>query len=598
MDSRRMLPLAALALLCAVMAAPPQAVAGAQGYAPLSSHAGCAGSSFDPADEPPFGGQILALSAPLPPAARPAGFELTAGQATAIATQAMPPTGSVRRFDTRTRTGPDSIRQWQVDYFDPAGKDVGQVVIDDAGRCVVEKWTGTQIDTKLARGYRGAVAGKVNRWWIWLPLCLLFLAPFVDPRRPLRLIHLDLLALLGFSASLFFFNKAKIELSVGLVYPVLAYVFLRMLIAGFRPTESRDKLLPFAPRRLLVVGIVALVAFHTVYVAKEGKVIDVGLAGVIGADRLTHGDDVYGEGASSGMPIRGDVYGPVNYLAYVPFELALPWSGHWDDVSAARAAALGFELLTALALYLLGCRLWSPWPLRWWQVNTFRAAPRGPTDEARTLGIALAYAWLAYPFTMYTLGSSFNDGLVAFLVVCCVLAASAPTRGVGSALAGLTKFGPLILAPLFAAGNGDRRPRQLALFAIAFLVTAAVVTIPLLPDGGFRELYDRSLGYQASRGSPFSVWGQAPSLHALQTVTKVVAVALAVVFFFVPRRRSTVQLAALGAALLIAVQVTANHWFYPYAVWFAPLVLVAVFAQRRGPEPGIHRDLRATGRHL
>jgi hypothetical protein len=35
--------------------------------------------------------------------------------------------------------------------------------------------------------------------------------------------------------------------------------------------------------------------------------------------------------------------------------------------------------------------------------------------------------------------------------------------------------------------------------------------------------------------------------------------------------------------------VTANHWFYPYAVWFAPLVLVAVFAQRRGPEPAIQR---------
>jgi hypothetical protein len=76
------------------------------------------------------------------------------------------------------------------------------------------------------------------------------------------------------------------------------------------------------------------------------------------------------------------------------------------------------------------------------------------------------------------------------------------------------------------------------------------------------------------------------------------AVALAVAFFFVPRKRSTVQLAALGAVLLIAVQLTAKHWFYPYAVWFAPLMLVAVFAQRRGPEPVIHRDLRATGRHL
>jgi hypothetical protein len=547
--------------------------------APAAARA-CGSGSFDPADQPPFGGEASVLSTPLAPSSRPEGFELTAGQATALATGALVPDGSVRRFEARTRTGPGSVRQWQIDYFDPTGTDVGQVLIDDPGRCVLEKWTGTQVDTELARGYRGAVAGKVNRWWIWLPLCVLFLAPFIDPRRPLRLIHLDLLALLAFSASLFFFNKARIELSVGLVYPVLAYLFVRMLVAGFRPTDRRDRLLPIAPRGLLVAGIVALVASHTAYVATEGKVIDVGLAGVIGADRLTDGEDVYGEGASSGMPIRGDVYGPVNYLAYVPFEAAFPWSGEWDDVPAARAAALGFELLTALALFGLGRRL--------------RAGAEGST-----LGIALAYAWLAYPFTMYTLGSSFNDGLVALLVVCCLLVVtSAPARGAASALAGLTKFGPLILAPLFAPGNGDRRPRSLVLFAAGFLVAAAVVTLPLLPDGGFRELYDRSLGYQASRGSPFSVWGQAPSLDFLQTVAKVGAVVLAAAFFFVPRRRDTVQLAALGAVLLIAIQVTANHWFYPYAVWFAPFVLVAVFAQRRGPEPIVRRGHHPTAPHV
>jgi len=403
---------------------------------------------------------------PLKPGARVPRHQLTPGQATAIATGALTPTGSVRRFETRARAAAGLPQQWQVDYFDAGGSDVGQVVIDDAGACVVEKWTGTQVDTKLARGYPGAVSGDVNHLWIWLPLCVLFLAPFVDPRRPLRLIHLDLLALLGFSVSLAFFNHAKIEASVALVYPLLAYVFLRMLIAGLRPVETRDRLLPLAPRGLLVAGIVALVAFHTIYVAKEGKVIDVGLAGVIGADRIVKGDDVYGPGASSGMPIRGDVYGPVNYLAYVPFEQAFPWSGNWDEVSAARAAALGFELLTALALFALGRRVRS-----------------GP--EGTTLGISLAYAWLAFPFTMYTLGSSFNDGLVAFLVVCCLLVLSSPpARGAASALAGLTKFGPLILAPLFAAGHGERRLRPVILFAIAFLATAAVVTIPCSPTEG------------------------------------------------------------------------------------------------------------------
>ena len=90
----------------------------------------------------------------------------------------------------------------------------------------------------------------------------------------------------------------------------------------------------------------ALVAFHTVDVAHEGKVIDVGLAGVIGADRPSRAMRSMAREPCPGMPIRGDVYGPVNYLAYVPFEQAFPWSGKWDEVSAARAAALGFELLT------------------------------------------------------------------------------------------------------------------------------------------------------------------------------------------------------------------------------------------------------------
>jgi hypothetical protein len=575
MQSRRMrLPLAALIAL-AGFAATPAAACGS-GEVPA-----------DPADQPPFdGGRPYRLFVPPSETQPPPGFSLDAQRVAGIATASVGGelAGRAQRVRVRTRLGDNGRNQWQVDYYEADGHDVAEIVIDDSTGDLVEKWTGAQVDTKLARGYQGAVAGKVNRWWIWLPLCVLFLAPFVDPRRPLRLIHLDLLALLGFSVSLFFFNKAEIGLSVGLVYPVLAYVFLRMLLAGFRPLERRDRLLPVAPRGLLVVGIVALVAFHTAYVATEGKVIDVGLAGVIGADRLTHGEDIYGEDFSQGLPpssdIRGDVYGPVNYLGYVPLELAFPWSGRWDSVPAARAATLGFELLTALALFGLGRRL-------------------RPGTEGFTLGVGLAYAWLAYPFTMYTLGSSFNDALIALLVVCCLLVvSSAPARGASSALAGLTKFGPLILAPLFAAGNGERRTRPLVLFALAFLLTAAVVTIPLLSDGGFRELYDRSLGYQASRGSPFSVWGQAPSLHPLQTVTKVAAVALAIALFFMPRLRSTVQLAALAAALLIAIQVTANHWFYPYAVWFAPLVLVAVFAQQRGPEPSLRARPRAAATHV
>ena len=39
-------------------------------------------------------------------------------------------------------------------------------------------------------------------------------------------------------------------------------------------------------------------------------------------------------------------------------------------------------------------------------------------------------------------------------------------------------------------------------------------------------------------------------------------------------------MAALGAALLIALQLTMHHWFYLYIVWFYPLLLVAMACWR------------------
>ena len=100
-----------------------------------------------------------------------------------------------------------------------------------------------------------------------------------------------------------------------------------------------------------------------------------------------------------------------------------------------------------------------------------------------------------------------------------------------------------------------------------------------------REFYDRTLGYQASRGSPFSVWGLAPSLDFLQPVARALAVALAFAVAFYPRFKTPVQIAALACAVTIAVQLTANHWFYFYVVWFLPFALVASFASQSEVSP-------------
>ena len=120
-----------------------------------------------------------------------------------------------------------------------------------------------------------------------------------------------------------------------------------------------------------------LVGFRVALNVVDSNVIDVGYAGVIGADRIADGDPLYGDGFSNDVE-RGDTYGPVTYLAYLPFEQALPWSGRWDDLPAAHGAALAFDLITLFGLVLLGRRLRSG-------------------REGRELGLALGFAWAFLP---------------------------------------------------------------------------------------------------------------------------------------------------------------------------------------------------------
>ncbi len=480
-------------------------------------------------------------------------YESSAREVTRIAWRADKVQAERREGPLRPNAYTNGAGRWQVSFFRD-GKEVAQVQIDDRTGAVLEQWTGYQVAWTMARGGEGAFGRTLNAPYVWLPLCALFLLPFLDFRRPFRLLHLDLLVLLGFGASHVFFNGGEIGLSVPLVYPVLLYLLVRMLLAGFRPRERPGRLVPHCPLTLLAVGLIFLAAFRVGLNVADSNVIDVGYAGVVGADRIVDGDQLYGDGFSDDVE-RGDTYGPLNYLLYVPFEQTFAWSGAWDDLPAAHATAIVIDLLVIGGLLLLGRRL-----------RTGR--------EGWALGLALAYAWTAYPYTAFVLESNSNDALVALACVG-ALAVSAPwARGVVLGLGTAAKFAPLALAPLFAR-------RSPLVFGAALVLTLVVLTAPFVPDAGLRELYDRTLGYQLSRPSPFSVWGQADSLSWLHTAVKVGAAALAVAVAFRPRAPDARQLAALGAAVLIALQLAATHWFYLYVVWFLPFVLVALFAFQR-----------------
>ena len=452
---------------------------------------------------------------------------------------------------------PDGQGQWDVYFFRGTSEPLLAIVTDRTGR-LSQVWTGWQVKWEIARGYPGAFGKIVNAWFVWIPLCLLFLLPFFDPKDPFRLLHLDLLMLLAFSASQYFFNRGQITVSVPLVYPVLAYLVVRALLAGFRPNRPRSRLVPVVPVRVLFAGLIALVVAGVVLNVVDSNVVDVGDAGVLGARDILHGHGLY-NGLLGSQLTGGDTYGPVNYLAYIPFVGLLP-SAH-GGLDAAHAAAIAFDLLTIAGLLLLG-RRWRP------------------GHAGTELGVAMAFAWASYPYTLFVMNSNLNDALVAALLVWTMIAVSSPVkRGIGLSLATLAKLFPLALAPLFANGCGPRTSRSWVRFAITFGVTSLLFVAPFIPPGGLHALYSHTIGNQLGRQSPFSIWGQHAILKPLQYLLEASTVALGLAVAFRPSTRTPMQVAALAAALLILFEITLTHWFYSYILWFAPLLIAALFSE-------------------
>jgi hypothetical protein len=462
----------------------------------------------------------------------------------------------------------------------PPAIEVAKGRVDDATGAVTEAWTGPQVAWLSARGIEGFIGGKtVTSPPIWLGFCALFLIGLCDLRRLASLRNLDLLVLLSFSVSLWFFNHGDLFTSAPLVYPPLLYLLARMAWIGWRgkpPSVSR----PLWPARLMVVATILLVGLRIGLNLYDSNVGDVGLSGVIGAERIAHGQAPYGH--MSIWDERGDTYGPVAYEAYLPGYLAIGWNrtgedlgltgystsgwkGTADNVDAARFTSILFDVLCLAGLTLVGRRLGG---------NRF--------------GATLAFAWAAYPFTQYGLSSNTNDAIpAAFLIYGFWLASMPAARGIFSALAAWTKFAPLIVVPLWATYPDARQKARVpflfgAVFAVTTLVAFGILLLEPDPLGAGQVFLERTVGFQLERDSPLSIWdwGQYHAgLLDLQVIQRALGVVVAISAFvaaFVPRRKSPLQLAALTAALLIGFEVVLTHWFYAYLAWFLPFVAVAV----------------------
>ena len=108
----------------------------------------------------------------------------------------------------------------------------------------------------MARGYKGWFGRKLNDTRLWLAFCAVFLIALVDWRRILTLRTLDLVALLSFSVSLWYFERGLVFWAVPLQYPPMIYLIARLTWMGLRP-----RLQPMRTGRLPTWALAALMVF-------------------------------------------------------------------------------------------------------------------------------------------------------------------------------------------------------------------------------------------------------------------------------------------------------------------------------------------------
>jgi hypothetical protein len=433
------------------------------------------------------------------------------------------------------------------------GKETAVAGVDDESWILNYVHTGDQVGWLMARGEPGTYGKQANYWWVWGSLAFVFALAFSRADKLLCLRNFDVVALLGFLVSHWFFRQGIVYEAVILWYPPLIYLLFRTLLMGFGVGERVERTSNLPDWLLMLLA--GLAGGLVLALNVDSRVIDVGYAGVVGADRILDGTIPYGN-----MPAdvgTGDTYGPLNYLLYVPFVLMFGFSGEWDFLPAAHALTLFAFVAGAMALLVAGYRL---------------AGPKGAA--------ALVFAWTAFPYTLYATNNNTNDVIVAAVSAMGLAAAASPlARGASIAAGFAIKLYPLILGPLWVTYDGHRR-RPITDFVLGGLGIVLLCFWVLLLDGhpleALRLFYEKTLAFQGDRVSPWTIFTQVPALGFLQRPLTAFAIFVAILVAFVPRKKTVRRLAALSAAVVIAFQLTTNYWFYPYVIWFEPFVFLAL----------------------
>lgn len=387
-----------------------------------------------------------------------------------------------------------------------------------------------------------------------------------------RLRNLDVLAIAASTAAIVLLNEALIDRMALVGSAVLLYLWLRCAWVALGPQRAAPRATPLFDRithrlddrrRVRTLRLLALTA--GLIVAMLGisslRVVDVGWAVMEGATDIVHGVLPYGHIAGI---LHGDTYPIGSYLLYTPAAWLSPVRDTWDSADAAL-------FVTVLAVVAAAGALWR-------QTGSGRASGDERPHESATLRAAIA--WLTFPALLVTVSTGSTDAVLAAILLAAILLWKRPTAAGAVVAAGAWfKLIPIVLVPLVLA---PLRGRRLVGAILAVLVVSAVALVPLVALGGpgaFATMA-HAVGYQAVRASPQSLWaltGSVPLQQLVQAATLAMVAGATVRLWRAPGLAADrTRIAALCAALVIGLQLSASYWTYMYFSWALPGLMLSL----------------------
>ncbi|HXH08123.1 MAG TPA: hypothetical protein VNI83_16215 [Vicinamibacterales bacterium] len=456
---------------------------------------------------------------------------------------------------------------------------------------------------------------RLRRWLpsqsgvLWLALLTAIVAGF-DFERLRNPRNLDLLLIQGlgflFYDILSFGRRLHDPQTVALLFWIFGAIFFVSLALAARALWHAVRPIRVAWRPPLGGRALAAVALLMVALDVAAAALrppdDSGYFVNLGAQRLRErGLLPYGDPLLTGTP--GAAYGPLLYVAHVPFQLLVdparvnPVSSPRPPLGAestyrlpsplaTKLCTIAFQVLAVASLYLAARRFAS-----------------------RDTAWALVALYAGSAFVLGVGGDDYFIGGMTFVShigpPAVTTAAFAALVGGQAALAGILLvaaagcgFYPAFLLPAWAGFLWDRRrERRRFLLAVAgsAALLAAFVLLCSRPAGG-RSLVGTILwdtfGHHSDPAgygsSPFGFWGQRGGLRAwlmrpLAGDSGLTAPALLIFFavagggFALARRRPAPALALVSAAVVIGANLIKVHATGTYVAWFYPFLLLGWF---------------------